>query len=561
MLTGTIPPYHGAHDNNSYKLDQSNVTLAEILGRNGFATGAVTSAYVLDSQFGLDQGFDYYNDSFEKPIETFNVNERRGEETSRFAVEWLDKHKSESFFLFVHYFDPHQPYEPPEPFASLFSDNLYDGEIAYTDYCIEQVINKLRELGLYDSTLIIVTADHAEMRGEHGEMTHSYFIYESVLKVPLIFKIPGRNKARNFNTPVGIIDIVPTVCSVLGIETPSHVQGKDLSTCFSGKHPIGQSRYFYCESLIPTKYDANSLLGVVADRWKYIQTTRPELYDLSEDPGETNNLIKQQPQRARILQDRLREILEKSVRKDNSGARADLDEEGRNRLESLGYIATTNVKEEFEFDQSRDDPKDFINFHVAFMSLPHLEKKKMYDQAEILCKKLISQRPRCYGVYLTMGNIAMAQNDLTSAVTHYTKALKIDPLEPDVNGKLGEALLRQGKIEQAFESWHKALQLRPDWPMVLNNLAWIKASHENARYRNPEEAVRLALRACELTDYKTPHVLNTLATAYAAAGNFPEAVRTAEKTLDLVQSSGQRELIAKAQESLDLFRAGIPYRD
>ena len=179
MLTGTIPPYHGVHDNGEYQLDQSNVTLAEILKQSGFTTGGIISAFVLDSAFGIDQGFDTYNDRFEKERRTVgDISERIGAEASRFAITWLQQHKDEKFFLFLHYFDPHADYLPPEPFASKFARNPYAGEIAYTDHCIGLVLNKLKELQLYDSTLIIITGDHGEMRHEHGESTHSYFIYQ-----------------------------------------------------------------------------------------------------------------------------------------------------------------------------------------------------------------------------------------------------------------------------------------------------------------------------------------------------------------------------------------------
>jgi len=214
MLTGTIPPYHGVHENIDYKLGPSHVTLAEMLHRSEFTTCAIIGAFVLDSQFGLNQGFEYYNDQFEKPVEDAEIGERRGEETTDLALKWLGRHKDDPFALFLHYYDPHTMYDPPEPFASKFPDNLYAGEIAYTDYCIGQVIKKLKDLGLYKSALIIITSDHGEMLGEHGEEDHKYFIYQSAVKVPLIFKLPGRDKSLKIDAPVSIIDIVPTICEI-----------------------------------------------------------------------------------------------------------------------------------------------------------------------------------------------------------------------------------------------------------------------------------------------------------------------------------------------------------
>ncbi|MHC4792043.1 MAG: sulfatase, partial [Planctomycetota bacterium] len=243
MLTGTIPSYHGVHDNEGYKLDESNITLAEILRENGFRTGAIISAFVMDSQFGLDQGFESYNDKFEEEIANNLIVQRRGGEVSRFAVDWLDEHKDEKFFLFLHYYDPHSRYEPPEPFASLYKEDLYAGEVAYADYCIGQVINKLKELGLYDSALIIITSDHGEMLGEHNEFTHGYYIYQSAIKVPLIIKLPGQKKSLWIERLAGLIDIVPSICNMLGVKVPQGVQGKDMSVYFHDRRPSSYERY------------------------------------------------------------------------------------------------------------------------------------------------------------------------------------------------------------------------------------------------------------------------------------------------------------------------------
>jgi len=285
MLTGTIPPYHGVHNNEGYKLAQSNITLAEILKDNGFKTTGIISAHVLKSTFGIDQGFDSYHDQFAGVLENNGIEEREGGETTEVAIKWLNENEDDRFFMFLHYFDPHTKYKPPEPFSSRYITNLYAGEVAYSDYCIGRVIEKLKELDLYNSTLIIVTSDHGEMLGDHGEQTHSYYIYQTAIKVPLVFKLPGQKKAKKIKPVVGLIDIVPTICSLLEIEIPHDIQGVDISGHFGGRNSPEKDRHLYCESFMPTIYNANSLFGVVTDRYKYIQTTRPELYDLVKDPA------------------------------------------------------------------------------------------------------------------------------------------------------------------------------------------------------------------------------------------------------------------------------------
>ena len=759
MLTGTIPPYHGIHDNTDYKLGLSNVTLTEILKESGFATAAFISSFMMDSQFGLDQGFDSYSDIFEKTYSSVGINERKGGETSRLAAQWLDTHKDESFFLFLHYFDPHKSYKPPEPFASKFSQNLYAGEIAYTDACIGQVITRLKELGLYDSTLIIITGDHGEMLGEHGELTHSFYIYQGAIKVPLIFKLPGRSLSQTVSAPVGLIDIVPTVCSLLGIKTPPEVQGMDLSAYLQGKPPSAEKRYLYCESFIPTEYKANSLMGVVTDKYKYIQTTRPELYDLANDPAESRNLVTSQPQMARVLKDRLAQILEGSVRDDTSDSRLALDTRGLENLKSLGYVSTS-ISVDFEFAQILDDPKDVIGFHKVFLEIHRLLREEEYDRARILCEKILPQRPEFMGIQLAMAQIAIDQQQYSEAISHLQEPLRLEPdnsivhhnmgvalvglnrfeesirhLEealrlrpenPESISALGVALSKQGKIAQAAEylskalrldpvnfdshknfgmfllehgktqeamthfnqmqllkpdkadvphklgvllaqhgklalvegffkraielnpdhaqahhmlgvallqmnrsaeavehlkislsrrpekpemlvkigsalalegklslaadyfskaseinpqmpqaryhlaqtlvrldkiapavlHYQKLLELNPDQPEVLNTLAWLMATSENQELRNPQEAVQLAKHACELTKYKQPALLDTLAVAYAAKGDFPNAIETAEKAIELAESAGRRELADRIRKRIESYKAG-----
>ncbi len=606
MLTGTIPSYHGVHDNEGYKLGQSHITLAEVLAREGFSTGAIISAFVMDSQFGLDQGFESYNDEFEEEMENSVIGQRRGGEVSRFAMDWLSEHKDERFFLFLHYYDPHSRYEPPEPFFSSYRGNLYAGEIAYADYCVGQVVEKLKELGLYDSSLIIITSDHGEMLGEHKELTHGYFIYQSAIKVPLVIRLPGRKEPQRIKDLVGLVDIVPTICGLLGLEVPPDIQGRDISGLLRGKEPSEQDRYIYCESMYPTRYRGNSLLGVITERWKYIQTTRPELYDLRSDPGETNNLIKRQPQQAYVLQRRLKKMLEQTLGKSEDDSRIVLDEQGRRRLESLGYIAGGSVSEEFEFDRSKDDPKDLIDFHLEHGKIAILILEKKFDEVMTICQKLLSERPGLARIYRRMGSVAAEQEDYIAAIGYFEKSLELEPQDPlvyetyrslatilaaednvveamkyyerslqiksdqpEVLDNLARLYFRRRKLKQAYSCWTEALRLEIKRPEVLNNLAWLKSAYEKVPFYDPNEAVEMARRACEMTEYKQHQMLDTLSVAYAAAGRFEDAVRAAEQALQLVRSaeplprqdSGQAESGTEIQEHLELFKAGRPYRE
>jgi arylsulfatase A-like enzyme/Tfp pilus assembly protein PilF len=711
MLTGTNPPYHGVHGNQDYKLGQSNVTLAEILHEHNFITGAIVSSFVMDSQFGLAQGFDTYGDRFENPFNFTGVDERKAEETSKFALEYLDKNRNEKFFLFLHYYDPHFIYNPPEPFASDFADNLYAGEIAYTDYWIGKVIEKLKKLGLYNSTLIIITSDHGEMLGEHGENTHGYYIYQSAIKVPLIIRLPGQTTGRRVDTPVGLVDIVPTIYSLLGINPSLTLHGQDISRFFKkNEDSEKQQRYFYCESMTPTQYGCTALLGVVNDQWKYIQAPRAELYDVKKDPFENHNLINEYPKRAFLLQEQLKSILQEQVYTARSDSKFVMDEESRKRLETLGYISAGSISEDFEFESDKGDPKDSLHLGQLIVRMNFYLANNELTKAEELIKEVFKERPeyilnyyylgkiafqkndfnrsiKYYSKFLTaagdnknslggshpfitkflhksyidmgvacaelgdtkqaviyysgaietdpddpktyynIGNIYLNQDELEQARDYYEKALAIDPELPKAHYNLGNVLFKQGKIEEAVTHYSKAVELKPDWqeaqgnlgaakmklveklisswneslqknpnqpelhknlgmtydqlgnyekavyhwrealqlepnqPDVLNNLAWLLAAKQNTPFRNPEEAVRLAYRACELTNFEQPAFLDTLSVAYAAAGKFPDAVKYAKKAIDLARAANQEEIAAEIKKHLELFKRGQSFTE
>ena len=472
MFTGTIPPYHGVHANvGGYFADESNIALAEILKDAGFVTAAAVSAFVLNSQFGISQGFDDYYDRFENPLDGKQGQERVGGETTGVALEWLEKNKDKRFFFFLHYFDPHAEYGPPEPFASQFATNLYAGEIAYVDHCIGQVLDKLKELGLYDSTLIIITSDHGEMLGEHGEETHTYFIYQGAIKVPLIFKLPGQNKAVRVKSLAGLVDIVPTVCSLLRIKTPKNVHGVDLFASSKEQDTSEQGRHIYSESLTPTRYKANPLLGVVNDRYKYIQTTNPELYDLLEDPGESNNLIKKQHRRARVMQDKLAQVLEQTVRKASPDSKVAMAPEDRAQLEALGYVGGT-VTQDFSFDQRKADPKELLEYHVANMQSQAGTVAKEHDKVQMLAEQMIQLQPNLPFGYEQLASAALMQNDYSKAILCFQKAIELAPDNPDSSGSYyqrGNAYQIQGELDLAIGDYNQALKLNPRLVEAYNN--------------------------------------------------------------------------------------------
>lgn len=527
LLTGTNPPRHGSHDNLNYRVSADNVTLAEVLHEHGFTCGAVVSASVLDARFGLDQGFDTYDDAFEDAHKAVNITERRADETSRVAIEWLRRRRDQPFFLLLHYYDPHDPYEPPEPYASRFGAAPYAGEIAWVDECIGRVLDELRALDLYDSTLVVITADHGEMLGEHGERTHSYFIYQAALRVPLIVRLPGQSEGRVVDGLTGLVDVVPTICGLLGIELPSGVVGEDLSDVLSGRRRSRDERYVYCESVTPRTYQANPLTGLAGEGWQFIRSTRSELYDRASDPGQTTDVAARHPDRAAALADLLTQMVQREMRAaaDN---RIELDPRVRARLESIGYVgsAPDDGSSVLEQQPDLDDARDLIAFHNAFASVAGWLATGQYDQAERTCRRLVGERPGFLAGHISLARIAVEQNDLGQAEAHLVTALAIEPENAEALRALGFVLAARRQYAEAIEHYERSLAVRPDHAETHTNLgAALMATGQR------DEAMHHHRRALELDpDLADAHVNLGLAlfeqqNAAEAMTHYREALR------------------------------------
>jgi arylsulfatase A-like enzyme len=337
ILLGLTPPTHGVSENSKSVVPDEFLSLAELLKAQGYATGAFVSSFSLDSRFGLDQGFDVYDDAYpSKPAPGLPISERPAEKTLAVARAWLEAQKGK-WFCWVHLWDPHAPYEPPGPYAAQYKDDPYSGEVAYVDAELGQLFQWLEAHGGLDRTLVVLTADHGESLGEHGEMFHSYFAYNSTIWVPLIIAGPGVARAARIKDYVSHVDIFPTVCDVLGLKIPAGLQGASLLPFFKGR--TRKARPIYFESL-----DAHlnrgwaPLRGLIRDGKKYIDSPIPELYDLEKDFDEKANIA---PGLDLAPYKKSFETVFRSY--GPSGATKQpgtSDRETRERLRSLGYIAS-----------------------------------------------------------------------------------------------------------------------------------------------------------------------------------------------------------------------------
>jgi Flp pilus assembly protein TadD len=324
-------------------------------------------------------------------------------------------------------------------------------------------------MDFYASSLIIVTGDHGEGLGEHGEAEHGYFIYHSTTKVPLIVKPPGRQDARTITETVGLVDLVPTVLEYVGLPVAPAIHGINLSPLISEELSEREERYIYSESMTATKYGCSSLLGLETDHWKYVQTSRPELYEVTADPAEKENLVEQHPHQARSLQERLRAVLQENLHAGGDEGRMSLDADSLERLRQLGYTGGP-VVESFEFDTDKRDPKDLIQLYPHFMRLDLLVDTRQYAKARKLCARILGQVPDIAYVHGKLGRMAIEQGRLDEAITHFREALRLKPEAALWHNNLGVLLVRTGRLDEAVSHFNEALRLALDASAATSDL-------------------------------------------------------------------------------------------
>ena len=466
-FTGTHPPFHHVHDNHAQPLSLSHVTLAELLSERGFATGAVVSCYVLRKEVQLDQGFTVYDDRFDEASGTGTHLERKGGEATRHVNAYLTEHQDVPFCLLAHYYDPHHKYAPPEPFASRYPDNPYAGEIAYMDQCVGEVIQQLKDLQLYDSTLIVVMGDHGEGLGEHVESEHGYYLYQNTNHVPLIIRAPGERGGERVGHPVSLVDVMPTILGYLDIPIPEHVQGKDLSGSHRGVDSA-EPRYVYAEAMTPILYGCNPLLGLVGNGWKYIDSTRPELYDLETDPGEKINLYQSEPRRAGDMQAELTALIGRLYRPEGVTENTSFDAESVRRLKSLGYLGSENMEASFDVDSSRPDAKDLVKYHIAYRRVFELIDDNNPQAAYQICQKILEDFPQITKTHFVLGDVSYHCGNWQQCIRHLQtymelvvqddQSLEKEFLNPDkslftAEKRIAQSYLKLGQPENSVQHY------------------------------------------------------------------------------------------------------------
>ncbi len=508
IMTGLYPPHHGVRDNGLYSVPAQDETLAERLKAAGYATHAVISAFVLDSQFGLDQGFDGYDDDLSGGPQQiqFMFKEIHAAQTSAKAVRWLEQErpKDRPFFLWVHFFDPHANYDPPADVAKLFPDDPYSGEIHYADRELGRIFKSLDDSGLLDNTLFVFTADHGDSLGEHGEKTHGIFVYNSTTHVPMLLAGPGVPAGHRVDSLARTVDLVPTVLELLGLPPAGGLDGRTLSPLWSGREP--DDRVAYMEALTPIlNFGWAPLRALRTSRWKAIEAPRPEAYDEAHDPEERRNLSgADEPDPARELAAKLAGYAASDPFEHGEQQPGQVPQETRQKLAALGYLSGRVDSPPVDPAEERPDPKDRIEVWNRFEEAQSLIRVGDYqaaadrleallagdpenemamlsyaqalaslrrkDEALAVYRRIIDLDPGRDTAFLGSARLLQDRGEYAEALPLVQHVLEMEPKDPNGYTAMGDLLLAQEKFQEAETWFRRAMDVDPNSMLAASGL-------------------------------------------------------------------------------------------
>ena len=594
IFTGKYPPGHAVRDNGGFFLDAREITLAERLKAHGVTTGGFVGAYVLDRTWGIAQGFDTYFDNFDlTKFETPSLPEveRPANEVADRALAWLESVKSSRFFGWVHFYDAHSPYSPPEPYRSRYSDRPYLGEIAFVDSQVGRLLAFLETARILDRTVVAVIGDHGESLGEHGESTHGFFIYESVLHVPFMILTPyDSQRGRRLPGVVRSVDVLPTILDLLGTPLADTVEGRSLVPMMNGaSRDLGLAAY--AEAVYPRyHYGWSELRSVTSGNMKYIAAPRPELYDLAQDPNETRNLYDSRRAEGEKLA-ALVSTIDAPGKKEVAPAKLDAD--ARARLAALGYVSTFAAST--AADQAKlADPKD----KIALFNLMITARERFHDEHDSergvkALEEVLATDGNVVDAWLLLGNEYSRRRKFARALEHFRRALELKPdydlavfnmanvyrtlgrdddalvgyqrllaLDPRnalAHQKVAEVLVDQGKLGEAQAALNRALEIQPAMAAARNTLGALRLKQGDGV--GGEREIRAALE--QNPDLRLAHF--NLALAAEQRGDLNVAVAEYTQEIERFPKSYMAQFnLGKAYERLGnveaqraAFRAAI----
>jgi arylsulfatase A-like enzyme/Tfp pilus assembly protein PilF len=556
LFTGAFPMATGVHDFVGNKLPAGTATLAGTLRDHGYTTAAFIASAVLDSRFGLNRGFDTYFDHFDfghLQEAQFDQMERRGDLVMDEALSWLRRNPRQPFFLWVHLYDPHHPYSPPEPYASRYHPEPYDGEVAFADAQVGRLLAYLRERKLYEDALVVLASDHGEGLGEHGEKTHGFFIYNSTLHVPLIIRVPGMTP-RVVEEEVSLVDVMPTVLQALKLPNPASVQGRSLMSAMLGRPP-GSPSNLYAETYEPLLHFHWSQLRALQSRgWKFIEAPKAELYDLRSDPGERKNLFANQGARAHEMRERLYGVMRRYTPAGGpEPEKALTDPALYDKLRSLGYVAVSAGTYAPASGKRLVDPKDRIQVYeliseamldgqrgqqqeslrklreaamtepdsptINYMMALNYQRLRDYPKAFDRFRAALQANPNFSAALFSLGLTQLESGDLKGAAESLARVVDIDPTHFSAAFNLGIVHLKSSRFDEAFREFQRTVAINPDFAPARAALG-----EGYLQQGKPAEAVRELERSLQL-DPSSRRARYSLSRAYQALGRTAEAER------------------------------------
>jgi arylsulfatase A-like enzyme/Flp pilus assembly protein TadD len=564
ILLGITPLQHGIHDNYNFVVHEELLTLAEHLKNFGYSTGAIIGAHPLDSRFGLGQGFDTYDDDYDKlSSQKFAQGERRADDVTKKAMEWLKAQES-PWFLWTHFYDPHDPYEPPEPFKTEYRDRSYDGEVAFVDSELGKLMDYMKTHSLFKNTLIVLTSDHGESLEEHGERTHGYFAYNSTIWVPLIITAPNTSQ-KVVDQHVSHVDIFPTVCDILKIPKPPFLQGISLVPALDGK--TLPERLLYFESLYP-HYSRGwaPLKGYISHKEKFMESPIPELYSMAQDFQETKNIAIGSDLEG--YRKNLSEILQDQPRPDEKSLRKKVDRESLEKLKSLGYISEPYISTKRTYSP-QDDIKTLLPYHRKAEKALSQYNHGNVDAGIQLLKEILTERNDVDVAYIYLAGIYDATGkptdasdvfelglknlpssyriltpfvDLLMKEGHYGKVIEVIsskhllPMEHDseIWSALAQAYEKEGDLDGAIAAYEKAKIIDNEYVRIYSALgeAYLSRYLKTKDSMSYEQSISNFKKAIEL-DPAHVSAYSGLGDAYGQTGDLKGAISAWEKALEL----------------------------
>jgi choline-sulfatase len=554
ILTGLLPSSHGVTDF-AVPLSPVHRTAAELLRERGYHTAAFIGAVILDSKTlapGLDRGFDFY-DNFPSKADSksrWGRVERRGMDVVQHAETWLTAHPSGPHFVWVHLYDPHDPYEPPAPYSQIYKDRLYDGEIAYADFALAHFIAYLKKHNWYANSLIVVVGDHGEGLGEHHENTHGIFLYDSTTHVPLIVKLPpgvGAANVKVVDPQVRTIDILPSVLDLLGAPVPAQLDGESMKPYLTGKS--APARIAFGETDYPLRFGWAPLRSVRSEGFKLIEAPRPELYELHSDAAELNNKYEPWNAQVQAFRKMLADLRAKAPAADakEQAAKGVVGQGTIEELKALGYLgradvgSATNVPE----PSMLPDPKDKIEEQNLLHSAMMASEDDREAEARDVLKKVLQLNPKSPTALLQLGELELKAADYASAAQHLKSALELRPDDATAAFYEGQALEKTHDWPGARDALEASLKLMPGQFDARLLLGQVYLELKNAG------AAEDQFEAALLLNSKSVEAQTGVAQAQIDLGNFKAAAQQLEP-LAKAQSRNAEvfELLAQAYEGL-----------